>query len=356
MKPIIRSITLFLGKKELVKPTWKNYVEEKIIWLKETSQILTHKGYKVFTERIVFPDLSREDKERIVDIIDDNNILISLGCFYFKHITGKDILDLVGKGYYITLYGFRENPVENALKISKILHQITSVDPLNATRVSIAFHNNILETPYFPDTVSSGVEGVGFSFLLPRHLIEYYEKHHSLDTYVELLVETINEIKDIVKSRHVHRVFFDYSISPWMDNSVVELIEKLGYKLLTPGFNYGIHILNKFIEKLIVSCGSSGGFNEVMLPYAEDNLLKKAGEKGYLRARDLLLYSISCVVGPDMIVVPESIDMLKKYILDTYSVWLMKKKPLALRIIPVSLNPGDKIVLGKFGEVYVINY
>lgn len=57
-----------------------------------------------------------------------------------------------------------------------------------------------------------------------------------------------------------------------------------------------------------------------------------------------------------MIVVPMDRERLAGFILDVYALWLVKKKPLATRIILADGKPGDRISLGRFGDVYVIDY
>ncbi len=354
--PVIRSVALFLDKDKLLDANWHTYVEERINWFEETINTIISKGYKLFTKRVILPDLPVEKKVKVLDIINSEEILVSIGRVFLDTFVQKTVVDLVEQGYYVSLYGLEKDPVKNAYMASEIIHKASSNDPVYATRIAVALHNELLETPYFPDTTSSGVEGVGFSFLFPKHMISYIEEHGDLDGYINLLADTVKELRELVKARGINRVFFDYSISPWMDDSVVELIEKLGYKLLSPGFNYGVYLLKKFIDNAVAKIGFSKGFNEVMLPYAEDNLLKKAGEMKLLKARDLLLYSVSCVAGPDMLVVPESIGDLARFILDTYSIYLIKRRPLALRVIPVSMDIGDKLKLGKFGLVHVIGY
>jgi len=83
-----------------------------------------------------------------------------------------------------------------------------------------------------------------------------------------------------------------------MNESVVELLSLMGFELDSPGFNYGVRMLNDRISRMAEKLGYAGGFNEVMLPYAEDSLLIDAGRKGFLCARNLLLYSSTCVAGP----------------------------------------------------------
>ncbi len=355
-KPIIRSLTIFSED-----PGDKDYIgllRRYSRLLDDAKKLLNRNGYQVFTTRISLPKLGLGIVEELLDNYSVGGKLVSLGGFDIDSIDKDLVLDIVSKGYYLSLYRVWEKPLEYSVKASEIIHYIADENPVYATRLAIAFHEELLETPYFPDSMSSGVFGLGLSFLYPDTIIEYYRIHDSLEGFTEYMASVVNDINNLLKKlygRNV-RIIYDYSISPWMENSVVKLLSIMGYKLLEPGFNYGVMVLNNMIREMVEKIGYSSGFNEVMLPYAEDSSLVEAGGERRIRARDLLLYSISCVAGPDMIVVPGDVVKLSRYILDTYSVWRVKKRPLALRIIPVSADPGVEVELGKFGKVYVIDY
>lgn len=356
-KPVIRSVCVFLERKSSVDD-YINYYFDTLSTLDRIKNALENRGYSVFTKRIVFPETNIDTKKRIIDSIEPSrDTLVSVGYYCFKNIDKELVVETIVKGFYTALYGLWINPLEYSKQASELIHSVSSIKPVYASRLAICFHREYVETPYFPDTISNGVESIGISFLLPRHIINYVKQGYSIEQYHLFFKKYIDEIESIVReTTGVSRVFFDYSISPWMDNSVVDLVEILGYKLLEPGFNYGILLVNDLINKLISLGKESRGFNEVMLPYAEDYRLISAGKEMSLRARDLLLYTLTCVSGPDMVVLPVSTEKLAKYILDTHSVWIVKNKPVALRAIPVHSSPGDSIDLERFGRVYVIDY
>ncbi|OYT38050.1 MAG: hypothetical protein B6U89_06455, partial [Desulfurococcales archaeon ex4484_58] len=339
---IIRSLTFFLDRKcssiEYIEECYGKISRELNI-LKTTIERL---GYKVFTTRIVLAENPLKDLKIMLDRINPNEHLVSLGVVKIWEISWEDVFEIVDNGFYIMVYGVFEKPLKYSSKISQIIHKITDNNPANGSRLAVSFHREYIETPYFPDTVSSGVSGIGISFLYPSLIKKYYIENNTFRGLTDYIKDHVYRIKRIVNEFYGEniRFFIDYSVSPWMENSVVDLIEALGYQLLKPGFNYGIYILNDLIRELVEKIGFANGFNEVMLPYAEDSKLIEAGGNKAIHAHHLLLYSMSCVAGPDMLVVPVSTEKLTRYILDTYSVWVNKKKPLALRIIPVTGNPG----------------
>jgi len=357
-KPIVRSITYFAPRLNSVEE-YIEHLDNALEKLRALEKSMASKGYSVFTKRISLPrGLSLEVAAKILEGIEHGDVLISIGAVDVEYIYSSNelLVDLINRGYYTSIYGLPRNPVEYSQAIARFIHRLTELNPLNATRVAVAMHNTPLQTPYFPDSTSPGVEGLGVAFLYPKHLEAFITIGRSLSEYPDVMVAISSEIRNLSISIGFNNVLFDYSLSPWMENSVMDLMEKLGYTILKPGFNYGITILNNIIEEIASRSMSVCGFNEVMLPYAEDNGLKKLGENGVLKAHHLLLYSATCVAGPDMIVVPESIDKLAGFLLDVYSVWLVKKKPLSTRVIPVNGDVGDRLNLGRFGYVTVIDY
>jgi len=351
-KPIIRSITLFLDTGVY---TDRSALATALAKLEELSAKIAGRGYEVFTKRVSLPLAPLAERARIASSVDSKHYLVSIGAVKASELNSS-VAELVNSGYYTAVYGIEKNPPLVAREVSRFIHKLSAENPVNATRVAVAMHGNPLESPYFPDSTSSGVAGVGFSLLLPRSLAEFYRAHGSLEEYTNVMKSYVSELVACARESGFERVVVDYSISPWMDNSVVKLLEYMGFKLLEPGFLYGVHALNKLVNRFATVCGYAGGFNEVMLPYAEDDALRDAGLKGLVKARDFLYFSSVCVAGPDMLVVPESTEKLAGLILDTYSVWLVKKRAMSLRAIPVVSEPGETVDLGRFGRVAVINY
>jgi len=141
----------------------------------------------------------------------------------------------------------------------------------------------------------------------------------------------------------------DLSISPWMEESVVELVaDKNGLSL------YKILKLNKAIEEAAEELRVCG-FNEVMLPLAEDNGLKELVRKGVLRGRDFVAASAVCVAGVDLVLL-SSVDPIAvlNYIKDCLAVAHLKGRPFGLRLVYTDGAPGDEVELGKFGKTPVV--
>ncbi|MCD6096225.1 MAG: DUF711 family protein, partial [Thermoprotei archaeon] len=96
------------------------------------------------------------------------------------------------------------------------------------------------------------------------------------------------------------------------------------------------------------------GFNEVMLPLAEDNWLKDLASKSILRVRDFVSLSVICVAGVDMIPMPNIKQRkLEAIISDILTLSIIKEKVVGVRLIKTKLNPGDILSLPLFGDIPV---
>ncbi|WP_048163424.1 DUF711 family protein [Thermogladius calderae] len=359
MRPVVRSVTYFaplvkeLSELEMV-------LDRAATLLEEAGKALESRGYSVFSKRVSLPQ-NELGLPKVLELVDktgaiSRGVLVSVGSQPIRKADLEDVAHVLVNGMYASLLFDYERPIDASKTASTVIHRVSEVDPVAGTRLAIGFHERPLETPYFPDSTSSGVEGIGLSFLYPEYLRRLAESGASVSRAFDKLGEEVDSVVHLVKGVTGLRVVVDYSLSPWKDNSVVRLMEAIGYYARKPGFHFGVMTLNAEIRRIATSSGLASGFNEVMLPYAEDDSLVRLGSRGALTAYDLLSYTSVCVAGPDMIVVPWSVDDLEMFILDTYSVSLVKARPAALRVIPVTREPTETVDLGKFGRIPVIPY
>lgn len=356
IRPIIRCITGFTRTDiEWSKNNLKKVLEDTANTVEEASDLLKSNGYKVWTKRISLPipliTIYSKLSDILLDIVPDN-YLVSTGCLFLEEVNIDRIVDIVSQGIYICLIWGKE---PDAIKAANIFMKASMHDPINATKIALSLTGTPLETPYYPLSTSLYGEGIGIALLYPNLLEQVFVKR-GLKGIKKCLISIEKDLLSIF-SEFNNRYFVDYSISPWMENSVVELIESItGYSPDRPGFLHGIYLLNNILKEFMSISKLMQGYNEVMLPYAEDKLLIHYGMEGKISAKDFLRFSSICVSGPDMIVIPNNRSKLIGYIRDSLALGRSKGKPMGLRIIPVDNKVGDKIVLGKFSEVYVIDY
>ncbi len=356
MKPVIRSVTIFTQNiDEWNRGFIKHVIEDSIELLSKAVELLNKNGYNVWSKRISFSQPPPSVYDVMIDIISDyitKDVMACTGGFLVSKISEKTLIDTVSRGYYTPLLA---HEVQDYVRASELIYKVSSIDPIYGTKIALSLTGNPLETPYFPLSTSINGLGIGISLLYPSLLYETFIKR-GLKGVKKVLKSIEQDIVSILSELNI-RIGIDFSISPWMDESVVPLITILsGSKINEPGFLHGIWMLNDILMEVSRNSPYAIGFNEVMLPYAEDNELKKAGLNGVIKARDFLLLSAVCVAGPDMILANMSKEVLKKYVLDARSIALAKNRTMGLRIIVVDEKPGTIIDLGIFGKVPVLEY
>lgn len=349
MEIVVRAVTYFADSRQDFREEYWNGLRI----LDEASEIIRELGFNVFTKRISMYKLSRSDILKLPSLA-SRDVLVSTGYINPRSLHVDDFKYLTNSGVYTPILPRLDDFTrDEAVNFSRIIHSVAEENPVNATRVSIGFHSESFMTPYFPDSSSRGFKSIGLAFLYTEAL-----KAGSLNSISAHIERVFKEFEVIASSLEVKLglpVFIDYSLSPWMEMSVAGLLESLGFKVTEPGFNYALYTVNKLIAEYS-NHSRAIGFNEVMLPYAEDSVLVEYGGSGLLKARDFLRYASTCVAGVDMIIVPSNIEKLAGLIMDSYSLSMVKSRPLSLRVIPVNKEPGEKVELGKFGESFVIGY
>ena len=149
----------------------------------------------------------------------------------------------------------------------------------------------------------------------------------------------------------------DLSPSPWMDESVARVVEEmLGGSICEPGAGAVVAELEGLVEDTCMDVECTG-FNQVMLPVAEDNVLKERVAEGCLDARWLLHLASSCAAGFDMAPVPLrgwSGEAARRILAELVVAQARKGKPLAARVVAVDAAPGEWVDLGRFGRTPVV--
>ncbi|MEM2137005.1 MAG: DUF711 family protein [Candidatus Methanomethylicia archaeon] len=223
-------------------------------------------------------------------------------------------------------------------------------------KLSFTFGGYLL-TPYFPSASAGDSIIISASMLYVDALIDAVKHGISLS---EAILNCVKHVKsfliDVADQLSVRSIGLDLSISPWMNESVVDLIEVFG------GISFGgigtrssIYGINECLRFASSREHSSIGFNELMLPYAEDSKLMILGGEGLLSAYDLLSLSSVCVAGFDMVVLPNMDKApLDLFLRDVYSVLSVKGRPCGVRVILSDGVYGDVADLGFIGKAPVL--
>ena len=337
----IRALTLHVTKIE------KNFLEEKTTrFLEDSDKLKSSLGLKVNTHRLVAPQTQNSEIEKTASLLQEHSENYDLNYFALP-LPENGPLDLLPSLFEDNPRLFTSIPFSssNAEKIVDLLKTLSQKSWLYMARLAVAFggrHN----TPYFPATEAK-LDGVTASLLYPKLLLEtpFDEAKKTLWKLYEHMEANIRDFRGV-----------DYSLSPWMDESVALVIEHVtGTQFTLPGTINGIIKINGKLEEIARRGGI--GYNEIMLPLGEDNRLKQLARDGQLRFSHLLNYSAYCVAGLDMVPIPDTTDpaILLNTMRDLQSIYEKKGRPLAMRVILVGADEGEEISLGFFGKIPVLS-
>jgi len=226
------------------------------------------------------------------------------------------------------------------------LRKLSEASMLIAARYAVSY-GDFVQTPYFPATATKN-EGTSLSLLYPSLFASLTE---------EELQETFRELSQTAQEIFNDFLGIDFSLSPWGDESVAKVVENVsGTVFGAPGTILAIRQINSQIKRLAERINSLG-YNEVMLPLAEDNRLKELARVGQLKFSHLLTLSTFCVAGLDMVLLPDSTEnkLIEDILIDLSEIQAIKGKPLGLRLILAPGDEGEEIDLDFFGKTPIIS-
>jgi uncharacterized protein (UPF0210 family) len=327
-------------------------------WALEARRVFEDSGLEVWTVRVALPPLPRRAS---VDVLVEG---------LKKARLDADVLYAV---YHRDAYSASASEVRRVLSISenlyasvsapepsteaaRVLYEAARLGADMASRFSLTVPDHV-ETPYFPaaSTLSS-TPGISIALLYPQLL-----RGRSWDEALIDLLDYVSRVEDAA-AKAADRLGLDFygidlSLSPWMEDSVTGVLEEaLGDRLGSLGT---MSVIASAEDLIAEACEETicTGYNQVMLPVAEDNILKERVAEGAITLRELAAYSYACVAGVDLPLVPSSAwseRMAFNIVSELYAASYRKGMPLAARIISVDAEPGSWIELPRFGRTPVI--
>ncbi len=266
----------------------------------------------------------------------------------------EDVLRVLRLGGNVFASVHTPAPTERA---AETLWRIASEGPGVAERFSVSIPGPV-ESPYLPAGASlSPSSGLSAALLYPRLLRGRSSIYVGFDDLADVAAAVEEALLEAAARLGVDYLGLDLSLSPWMDESVAEVVEEYsGLPIDGLGVAWTIREIEELIEETCsdVTCT---GYNQVMLPLAEDNLLKKRAGEGRLSLYRLAHLSHACTAGVDMAPIPrrawtrEAAEALVREIAAAAAV---KHKPLGIRVIAVDAEPGETVDLGRFGPTPVV--
>jgi uncharacterized protein (UPF0210 family) len=230
-------------------------------------------------------------------------------------------------------------------RIDRYLEFLRRVDksgePHLARNVALLLGGVVYDSPYYPATAVKN-EGVALSLLYPDDLSALGDVPAILSSAERLGEEFASSIGE-------RFLGVDGSLSPWGERSVAKAVERIfGVRIGEWGTHAAIRALN---EAIWSSGGRLVGFNEVMLPLAEDEELKRLAERGALDLRRLVSYASTCVAGLDMAPIEANDKELRRILLDLEAIAKTKGRAVGVRVFPAS---GQYFDVPGFGKTPVL--
>jgi len=264
----------------------------------------------------------------------------------------EDFLSVLGLGGNV--YGSAYTPVATEAA-AELLYRVAAAGPGVAERFAVAVPSPV-ETPYFPVGSSGGPSaGVSAALLYPR-LLEGRNLYAAFDDLADAAAELEDALLQAGDELGLEYRGLDLSLSPWMDESSARIVEQAaGGSICGLGAAGAVAELEELIGDTCLDLECTG-FNQVMLPVAEDNVLKERVREGCLTVQRLLHLSASCAAGVDMAPVPASEwtpEQARRLLADLAAAARLKSRPLAARLIAVDRAPGETVELPRFGETPV---
>ncbi len=358
--PLVRALTIFIPVH-----TWRveEIVRKAVEMVDKVATCANDSGLKPWTLRVALPIVPSQilecnDFKRIaaetLSALGDRKPLIAFPLDP-EHKCVKKLHELLAieNAFFSTMCSSTEC-------IERVFNSVYSdearkgIELDNFTKFSLTL-GSWIETPYFPS--AANVSNVaGFAIAL-RYADAVARAVEGDSTQLFSFLRDVNE-KAIAISRcsAVPFLGIDFSLSPWLEESesVAKIVESLlGAPIGSLGTLNVVYNLNSLVRGLPRRLGVRAvGFNEVMLPVAEDRLLSQRVREGFVRVRDLISYSFVCVAGLDMVALPRDTNVLG-VIVDMLAVYRVKGRAVAMRVIPTDLDPGTEITLSRFGSTYV---
>jgi len=319
--------------------------------LKLCEKALISTGFTPWTVRVTLPD---ETSKELVKYLCGSKYLFSAHHSSVSD-TNKEYLKkiLECSNAFATLLISSPDEIPKASELLVSLVNELGIDV--ATRLGFTI-GEYVETPYYP---LSTPKRYGASVAL-RYANDFMNSLKTQETLKKAYSEISESLKrldkildSVFKNIGVPYLGIDASLSPWMDESVVPIIEYLsGVHFPSTGSAWGIKKLNDLLRELSREIKSIG-FNEVMLPVGEDNNLMKLVREGSLRLSHLTFLTAYCLVGVDMVALPGSREIVESVLKDALAAYEVKKKPIGVRVIP-SFNERE-VRIARFGTIPVIS-
>ncbi|MCH4814537.1 MAG: DUF711 family protein [Saccharolobus sp.] len=330
---MIRAITIFVTNYSKI-----NEYTEKLSKLNDDN---------IWSKRISLPPTPSDlSLSKLIELLptSHNEIIFSLVNLQEKDKRLGEIKDILKSDNRIYAHVL----VKSTDKLKDLAKLNISLEPEEASRFALLFNQDFLLTPYFPTSSANTIyDSFGLSLL--------YVNEFKQGKINEALSKADTIGRQLEKKLGIKYLGIDASLSPWMESSVGEIIENRSRKIFDiSNLSIIAEINREIFEGVWRNRVNPIGFSELMLPVAEDNLLKERAKEGSITLKDLLLMSYVCVAGIDMVGIYSDLVTYENILKSIYYIQYTKRKPYGVRMIPTNGSPVLTKMFGEIPEVKVV--
>lgn len=378
MKPSIRTITLGIAEPH---PLTAASVDSARSILDLARDLYQTDGYEVQTLRIstrpLFQDLEKWRRGALLSYVKDLQGLVDSAHVDFCSLgTAQpnvpldqieilpDLLigqDLLSASVQIASRegGIRFEAAEIAARIIKRLSYETTQSFGNFRFAVLA--NVAAGGPFFPSayhagqtSLTVGTQGADVIAAVARQALSFGEITPRVrSAMIDQARPIVRIAADVARQARVLFGGIDLSPAPYGRASIAAAMESLGFGPVgSPGTLTAAAALTTAIQTTgLPTCG----YNGLMLPVLEDDVLGRRWADGSIDVHKLLCYSAVCGTGLDMIPIPGSTPeaQIKHLLLDVATLAVRLDKPLSARLMPVAGAQDGEVT--AFTSQYITN-
>jgi len=254
---------------------------------------------------------------------------------------------------------------------AQIIQQIARLEPNGFANLRFAALANVKPcTPFFPAAYGKpGKPAFAFAMECADSAQQVFSQsddiQHGCRRLTELFEGQAQSIEKIIQETTTPMDLsfegFDFSLAPYPETwcSFGGALESMG----VPAIGSAGSLAAATILASTLDSGSwkKTGFNGLMMPVLEDNILAQRSAEGILSIYDVLQYSSVCGTGLDTVPLPGDIavEKLEALLLDVAALALRLDKPLTARLMPIpGKQAGDTVEFdfSYFAKGKVLDY
>ncbi len=254
---------------------------------------------------------------------------------------------------------------------AQTIQQVAHLEPNGFANLRFAALANVKPcAPFFPAAYGrAGKPAFAFAMECADTVQEVFDQSSDIKSGCQRLIEIFEtqalSVEKIIQKTNSADDFsfegFDFSLAPFPETwcSFGRALESMGIPAIgSAGSLAAAAILASTLDS---GNWKKTGFNGLMMPILEDNILAKRSAEGILSIYDVLHYSSVCGTGLDTVPLPGDIavEKIEALLMDVAALALRLDKPLTARLMPIPGKQAGDVVefdFSFFAKGKVLDY